>query len=130
MDKETIVLQKEILKMFWKDVEMIPVFINTENIIHNKCRMVAKEAITNICFIMEPSILKRRFIDKLFLTFTDYIEEIIDLDGTIGLLYYGYFNELFEYYREECLECELYESAENITKFLDNFDKKIKNEDE
>jgi hypothetical protein len=130
MDKETLTLQKEVLKTFWKDVDMIPVFINTQNATHNRCREIAKEAITNICFMLEPTILKKRYIDKLFLSFTDSIEEIMDVDGTIGLLYYGYFNELFEYYKDLCLENELYESAENISKFLENFNQKEKEEDE
>jgi len=121
MDKETLKEQKTLVKDYWKDVDMIPVFINTTNKIHKCCREMSREIFSELSLLLEPRVIPVRCIEELFIKMVEINSSIMDLDPNIGLLYFSYISDVLEFYKTECENKELYESESNIHKFLEQY---------
>lgn len=111
--------EKNILSEFWKDIEMIPIFIDTFDIKHNICRNKSKSIFNSICILFEPKIYCLQRIQDLHLETINIISDIMDIDAKIGVLYWQYITDIFEYYLDRCIDIESYEAAENIRRFLE-----------
>ena len=124
MDADTLNYQKRVIHNYWDDINIIPVFINNTNMEHIKCKEISKELLSKLVILLEPKVLTTRVTNRMFNEFTTYITEMIDIDEYVGILYHDYIFELFTCYKQDCLDGELYESTENISKFLNLFNKK------
>jgi hypothetical protein len=123
MDAETLNYQKRIIHNYWQDVSLIPVFINNSNPIHIKMKEIVREMFGKICILLEPKVLTTRVITRLQNVYNDYIIDMMEIDLDLTLLYYEYIREMLDCYKGDCLDGELYESAQNIENFLTYYKK-------
>lgn len=121
MDNEQIELQLELTKEFWSDTTILPLFINNNNISHNKCREEVKEIFNVLIYLLEPRVLTKRATNKIILKVDEILDVVIDIEPSIGILYYNYIREFITYYKTKSIELELYEITTNITNFLDYY---------
>ena len=121
MDNEQIELQLELTKEFWSDTTILPLFINNNNISHNKCREEVKEIFNVLIYLLETRVLTKRATNKIILKVDEILDVVIDIEPSIGILYYNYIREFITYYKTKSIELELYEITTNITNFLDYY---------
>ena len=118
-------LHKGLVERFYIDSRCIPEFIIGRYTDHRKCFDIASFQFKILRPLFSKDILKKGFIEDIFLEMCNGFEEMIDTEPSLALTYFDYFRELLNYYRMESLELELYEVAENLTYFLRMY-KKIK----
>jgi len=129
MDKETLKVQKLMVKDYWDNVDTIPVFINTTNRTHRDCREISREIFAELCLLFEPKSLSVKSIERLFDKVIEINSRILDIDGNLGLLYFGYVPDMLVHFQTQCEEGELYETAGNIKRYLEQY-KKIRIDEE
>lgn len=123
MNSDTLNIQKRISINYWSDINMLPIFIDNKNYNHIKCRELVVELLERLQILIEPRIINKRIINRLWETYNICLSEMVDIDSIIAILYYDYIRDLLQCYKDYCIEGELYESAQNITSFLDYYKK-------
>ncbi len=121
MDQDTLKTQKKVIIEYWKDVDMIPVFINTRNHSHQQCRELSREIFSDLSILFEPTCLTKRKVGIIFDNMVLKISDMLEIDDTTSIMYFGYIKDMFTYYMTECEVNELFESAANCKKFIENF---------
>ena len=81
--------------------------------------------LTKLGSLLDISILNKKKIDDIASSIFSHINEIFDIEPLIGMEYFLMINDISEFYKDLCIENELYETAENLNKFLEIL-KKIK----
>jgi hypothetical protein len=109
---------RSLVKRFYLDARSIPDFIKGRYAEHKKCYDIASFQFEVLSPLFSKDILKKGFIEDVFVEMCDGFEEMIDTEPSLALAYFDYFRELLNYYRMESLDYELYEVAENLTYFL------------
>ena len=90
---------------------------------------MSHEIYAELSILFEPLSLSIFKISKVSEFFIIKISDMITMEeecnknedkrSNVGFLYYKYILDMFEYYLIECENYELYESANNIKRFLD-----------
>lgn len=125
MNNEIDEIHKNLLERFFIDSRNIPEFISGRYMDHRRCFDIASFQFKVLRPLFSKTILKKGFIEDIFLEMCNGFEEMIDTEPLLALAYFDYFRELLNYYRMESLDLELYEISENLTYFLKIY-KKIK----
>jgi len=125
MDDKTIEVQKLVVRNYIDDINVIPPFIDSTKFAHKKCFGISTHMLTKLGSLLDISILNKKKIDDIASSVFSHINEIFDIDPLIGMEYFLMINDISEFYKELCIDNELYETAENLNKFLEIL-KKIK----
>lgn len=123
MDKQLMVIQKEIIMNFLSDTNMIPDFINSRKFTGKKCFDIAHNMFMCLRNLFEPKVLEPKEISKIYNDTLGHINDIFDLDSVVGMEYFIMVKDMLVFYNSECISFELYETAENLTKFLNLYEK-------
>lgn len=123
MDKELMETQKELIINFLSDTNLIPDFINSRKYTGKKCFDVASNMFMSLRNLFEPKVLEVKEISKIYNETLGFINDIFDLDPVVGMEYFTMIKDMLIFYNNECISFELYETAENLTKFLNLYEK-------
>jgi len=122
MNKNFLNVQKGLICDYWSIIHMIPVFIASTNLVHKKCMDISIEIFNEISMLLDTDVLPIKAVERIERYVTDKLALMDDLDQTVTMLYYGYIREMIVYYRDMAISEELYETGENLVKFLRLFD--------
>jgi hypothetical protein len=122
MDKETMEIQKELIMNFLTDSNSIPDFICGRKFTHKKCFDMATDMFVSLRELFEPSILPDKTIKKVYGDTLGFINDMFDVEPTIGMEYFIMVTDIMTFYRDVAVDNELYETAENLTKFLEHYE--------
>jgi hypothetical protein len=111
----------DMIKQYWKDVEMIPLFIDSKKFTHKECRDIALEMFGNLSVLLEPTFLDIESIKFLYSIVVKCLEEMIYIDVNICACYTNYVAELLSYYKAQSNKEEFYEVSNNIYLFLEEY---------
>ena len=117
MNKDTQT-QREIVNRYWDDVDMLPSFINNTSYSHTNCRELSREIFSNLSVLFEPKVLSNFKINSLYESMLMKLADMLFIDDNVSYLYYQYIIELFEYYLQEAIDYEAFETSENILRLL------------
>lgn len=123
MDKELIEIQKEMMVNFLSDVNSIPDFINCKKFTHKRCFDISTELFISLRRLIESQVITDSELKKITSNIFNYINDMFDVEPLIGLEYFVYIGDLTKFYMNQCVQFELYESADNLNKFLDLYNK-------
>lgn len=104
-----------------KDSQMLPSFINNERICDRECFVTSKYIFDNIEKLMNMKVLPNRRIVAISNSSEVTLLDMSNFDASIAINYYAFYKEMLVYYMEFCLRTELYETAENIRNFYEEF---------
>jgi len=113
--------ETDLVKLYWKDIEMIPIFIDTTKFTHKQCRDIACEMFGNISVLFEPHFLEKSTINYVYDLTITALEEMINIDTAVCVYYTNYMGELLNYYIKESTNRELFEVSNNIFLFLEEY---------
>lgn len=111
-------LQVRMERNFLTDGSTIPTFVRGRDMSHRNCFFIGKEIHNLLIPLFKDRILPNELIDEVFLDVAEQIELMIDNDSIVAIEYCKYFNEILTFYMNQSIEYELYEIAQNITRFL------------
>jgi len=120
-----IIMKNKLVNKYWKDIEMLPLFINNNKQSHLNCREISREIFVKLSVLFEPIVLSLYKINKLTEIVLDKIAEILEIDDDIAYLYYNHILDIFSFYLNETEIYEDYECSENILRFLTHIKKYI-----
>jgi hypothetical protein len=121
MDKETMEIQKELIMNFLTDSNSIPDFISGRKFTHKKCFDMASSMFISLRELFQPTILCDKTIKKIYGETLGFINDMFDVEPTIGMEYFIMVSDITEFYRNVAVDNELYETAENLTKFIEQY---------
>jgi hypothetical protein len=127
MDTETKKMQMELFNNFISDSKSVPHFISGRKFTHKKCFDISQDLFYYLRKLYSDEILSESEIKNLYYDMINCINEMLDVDSGIGLEYYRYTMELCLFYLSIAVENELYETAENLTKFINLYEKRKNN---
>jgi hypothetical protein len=122
MDKETMGIQRELIMNFLTDSNSIPNFINGRQFTHKKCFDMASDMFVSLRELFEPTILSDKTIKKVYGEILGFINDMFDIEPTIGMEYFIMVSDIITFYRDIAVDNELYETAENLTKFIEHYE--------
>ena len=122
MDKETMEIQRELIMNFLTDSNSIPNFINGRQFTHKKCFDMASDMFVSLRELFEPTILSDKTIKKVYGEILGFINDMFDIEPTIGMEYFIMISDIITFYRDIAVDNELYETAENLTKFIEHYE--------
>ncbi len=111
-------LQVRMERNFLTDGSTIPTFVSGREISHRNCFFIGKEIHNSLVPLFKDRILPYDLVEDIFLEVAEQIELMIDNNSTIALDYCKYFDEILTFYMNQSIDYELYEVAQNITRFL------------
>jgi len=114
-------IQKELIMNFLADSNNIPDFISGRKFTHKKCFDISGYMFRSLRELFEPNVLSEKSINKIYNQVLGFINDMFDVDSSIGMEYFIMVSEITEFYREQAVQYELYETAENLTKFIDSY---------
>lgn len=123
MDKQLMETQKELIINFLSDTNMIPDFINSRKYTCKKCYDLSTDMFICLRNLFEPKVLEPKEISKIYNETLSYVNDIFDIDPVVGMEYFIMVKDMLVFYINECISFELYETAENLTKFLNLYEK-------
>ena len=112
-------IQKELIMNFLSDANVIPDFISNRKFTHKKCYEISYYIFKELKILLSPEVLKEKDVKKIYSDVLGFINEIFDVDPSIGMEYFIMISEITEFYRIQAVNSELYEVAENLKKFID-----------
>lgn len=104
-----------------KDSQMLPSFINNERICDRECFIASKYIFDNIEKLMDMRVLASKRIISISNSSEMTLLDMSNFDASIAINYYAFYKEMLIYYMEFCLKTELYETAENIRNYYEEF---------
>jgi SNF2 family DNA or RNA helicase len=110
-------LEMELLHNFVEDTRVIPDFISGRKFTHKKCFDISQDIFFYIKDLYRADILSDNEVKKIYFTVISCINEMLDIEPKVGLEYYRFIFDMCVFYREQAIENELYEIAENLNKF-------------
>ena len=116
--REQLVLQKEVLNHFWKEVNTKPHFINNTKFDDIVIREQMQDVWKELSLLLDSRFLTEKAIINIYEFSYETLVQVMATDVTIGVMYCRYIEDLLNYYKEWCEDIELYESTSNINKFL------------
>jgi hypothetical protein len=122
MDKETMEIQKELIINFLTDSNVIPDFISNRKFTHKKCFDMSVDMFVSLRGLFEPTILSEKIIKKIYGEVLGFINDMFDVEPTIGMEYFIMVKDIIIFYKDIAVENELYETAENLTKFIEHYE--------
>jgi hypothetical protein len=122
MDKETMEIQKELIINFLTDSNAIPDFISARKFTHKKCFDMASDMFVVLRELLEPSILPDKTIKKVYGDVLGFINDMFDVEPAIGMEYFIMVKDIIIFYKDIAVENELYETAENLMKFIEHYE--------
>lgn len=122
MDKETMAIQRELIINFLTDSNSIPDFISGRKFTHKKCFDMASAMFVSLRELFEPSILPDKTIKKVYGETLGFINDMFDVEPAIGMEYFIMVTDIITFYRDIAVDNELYETAENLTKFIEHYE--------
>ena len=122
MDKETMAIQKELIMNFLSDSNNIPDFISGRKFTHKKCFDMAVDMFVSLRELFEPTILPEKIIKKVYGETLGFINDMFDVEPPIGMEYFIMVTDIITFYRDIAVDNELYETAENLTKFIEHYE--------
>lgn len=114
--------QKELIMNFLSDSNTIPVFISGRKFTHKKCYEISNYLFRSLRNLMEPKILTEKEVRIIYSDSLDYINEMFDTEPTIGMEYFIMVSDIIEFYKIQAVNNELYETAENLNKFIELYE--------
>ena len=123
MDKETMEIQRELIMNFLSDTNMIPDFINSRKFTGKKCFDIAHNMFMCLRDLLEPKVLEQKEVSKIYNKTLGFINDIFDLEPIVGNEYFIMIKDMLDFYKSECISFELYETAENLTRFINLYEK-------
>jgi hypothetical protein len=123
MDKETMETQRELIMNFLSDTNMIPDFINSRKYTGKKCFDISHNMFMCLRDLLEPKVLEQKEVSKIYNKTLGFINDIFDLEPIVGNEYFIMIKDMLEFYKNECISLELYETAENLTRFINLYEK-------
>jgi hypothetical protein len=122
MDKETMEIQRELIMNFLTDSNNIPDFISARKFTHKKCFYMAVDMFVSLRELLEPTILCEKTIKKIYNDTLGFINDMFDVEPSIGMEYFIMVSDIITFYRNIAVDNELYETAENLTKFIEHYE--------
>lgn len=119
MDLQIKRLQMELLHNFIEDTKVIPDFISGRKFTHKKCFDISQHVFLYLKDLYSSKILTDNEIRNVYYVVINCINEMLDIDSEIGLEYYRFIFEMSLFYKDQAVENELFEIAENLNKFLE-----------
>lgn len=123
MDDKTKQMQRLILNNYIEDINAIPPFIDSRKFTHKNCFGISTHMFTKLGGLLDESVLDEKRIKEIASSVFSHINDIFDIEPLIGMEYFLMLGDISQFYKELCIENELYETAENITKFLELLEK-------
>ena len=121
MDKELVLIQKELIMNFLSDSNTIPEFISGRKFTHKKCFDISSYMFRSLRELLEPNVLSEKSIKKIYGDVLGFINDMFDVEPSIGMEYFIMVSEITEFYKTQAINCELYETAENLNKFIEQY---------
>jgi hypothetical protein len=121
MDRQTMQIQKELIMNFLSDSNSIPDFISGRKFTHKKCFDISSYMFRSLRELFEPSVLTEKSIKNIYGEVLGFINDMFDVEPTIGMEYFIMVSDIMEFYKEQAIDFELYETAENLNKFLEQY---------
>jgi hypothetical protein len=72
--------------------------------------------------LLEPTILSEKIIKKICGEVLGFINDMFDVEPVIGMEYFIMVSDIIEFYKDISVENELYETAENLMKFIEHYE--------
>lgn len=119
MDIEIKKLHSELIYNFISDTKLIPEFINSRQFTHKSCWDISKHLFENVEDLYELKILSDIEIKKIYYSVMNCINDMLDIEPRVGLEFYKFIFDMSEFYRDQASDNEIYEVAENLTKFIE-----------
>ncbi|NBW79609.1 MAG: hypothetical protein EBR27_11450 [Betaproteobacteria bacterium] len=124
MDIEIKRLQMELVHNFMENTKIIPSFISGRKFTHKKCFDISQDIFDYIKILYSPKILMDMDINKVYYQVMNCINEMLDIDSSVGINYYRFIFDMSEFYMERAIENEIFEIAENLKRFIELDNKK------
>ncbi|NBO22675.1 hypothetical protein EBU94_04960, partial [bacterium] len=102
----------------------IPSFISGRKFTHKKCFDISQDIFDYIKILYSPKILMDMDINKVYYQVMNCINEMLDIDSSVGINYYRFIFDMSEFYMERAIENEIFEIAENLKRFIELDNKK------
>lgn len=125
MDSETKKLYMELVYNFRSDTKVIPDFINGRQFAHKRCWDISQHLYENMDELYNLKIMNESEIKRIYYNIMNCINDMLDIEPKVGLEFYKFIFDMSEFYRDQASDNEIYEVAENLTKFIEL--NKIKN---
>jgi hypothetical protein len=122
MDKETMEIQKEFIMNFLSDSNSIPDFISGRKFTHKKCFDISSYMFRSLRELFEPNVLSDKTIKKIYGEVLGFINDMFDVEPSIGMEYFIMVSDIITFYKNIAIENELYETAENLTRFIEQYE--------
>jgi hypothetical protein len=119
MDKETKKLHSELVYNFISDTKVIPDFINGRQFTHKRCWDISQHLYENVEELYKLKILNDIEVKRIYYNVMSCVNDMLDIDPKIGLEYYRFVFDMSQFYRDQASDNEIYEVAENLTKFIE-----------
>jgi hypothetical protein len=122
MNKEMMEIQKELIMNFLSDSNTIPEFISGRKFTHKKCFDISTYMFKSLRELFEPKILSDKNIKKIYGDILGFINDMFEVEPTIAMEYFIMVSDIIIFYRDIAVDNELYETAENLTKFIEHYE--------
>lgn len=119
MDNETQKLHSELVYNFISDTKIIPDFINGRQFTHKRCWDISQYLYESMENLYQLKILSDIEVKKIYYSVMSCINDMLDIDPKVGLEFFRFIFDMSEFYRDQASDNEIYEVAENLTKFIE-----------
>lgn len=120
MDSQIKKLHMELLHNFIEDTKVIPDFISGRKFTHKKCFDISQDIFFYLKELYTNQILPDNEVKNLYYVIINCINEMLDIDSLVGLEYYRFIFDMTEFYKQQAIDNELFEVAQNLNRFLDH----------
>jgi hypothetical protein len=119
MDTQIKRLEMELLHNFIEDTKVIPDFISGRKFTHKKCFDISQDIFFYLKSLYQSDILSDNEVKRIYFSVINCVNEMLDIDSKVGLEYYRFIFEMTQFYKEQAIDNELFEIAENLNKFIE-----------
>ena len=119
MDTQIKRLEMELLHNFIEDTKVIPDFISGRKFTHKKCFDISQDIFFYLKSLYKSDILSDNEVKRIYFSVINCVNEMLDIDSKVGLEYYRFIFEMTQFYKEQAIDNELFEIAENLNKFIE-----------
>jgi hypothetical protein len=112
-------LEMELMHNFISDTKVIPDFISGRKFTHKKCFDISQDIFFYLKGLYQSDILSDNEVKRIYFSVINCVNEMLDIDSKVGLDYYRFIFDMTQFYKEQAIDNELFEIAENLNKFIE-----------